>query len=147
MGGATSPQMKGAISRIKTFTTGIRPAVAKRLAPRINERIRDMFANETDPYGRKWAPLKKSTLERKARSAGGPIILSRTFELGNSSYALYTGKQVVITFGESGQYAQEGDSGRGNRPPRLLLPSFGIPKTWKADLEVATAQTVKAAKL
>lgn len=139
--------MKGAISRIKSFTTGMRPAVAKRLAPMIDQRIRDMFTNETDPYGRKWAPLKERTLRRKRNSAGGPVILSRTFELGNSSYALYTGKQVVITFGESGQYAHEGDSGRGNRPPRLLLPSFGTPKTWKADLEMATSDVVKAAKL
>lgn len=140
MGGITSPGMKGAISRIETFAKGMRPGVAKRLAPRINERIRDMFTNEQDPYGRPWAPLKASTLRRKRNSPGGPIILSRTFTLGNSSYALYTGKRVVMTYGESGQYAHEGDSGRGNRPPRLLLPSFGIPKTWKADQVAALAE-------
>ncbi len=147
MGGATSPGLKGAISRIEKFATGMRPAVAKRLSPKINERIRDMFTNETDPYGRPWAPLKASTLRRKRYSAGGPIILSRTFELGNSSYALYTGKRVVITYGEAGQYAHEGDSGRGNRPPRLLLPSLGIPKTWKVDLEAATNEAAVQVKL
>jgi hypothetical protein len=143
MGGVTSPGLKGAISRLEKFSTSFRPAVAKRLAPR----IRDMFTNETDPYGRKWAPLKTSTLRRKRNSPGGSIILSRTFELSNSSYALYTGKRIVITYGASGQYAQEGDSGRGNRPPRLIVPSLGQPKTWKDDAEAATNEVVKAAKI
>ena len=140
MGGITSPGMKGAISRIETFAKGMRPGVAKRLAPRIRERMRDMFTNETDPYGRPWPPLKASTRRRKRNSPGGSLILSRTFELGNSSYALYTGKRVVITYGASGQYADEGDSGRGNRPPRYLTPRFGIPKTWKADQAAALAE-------
>jgi hypothetical protein len=67
--------------------------------------------------------------------------------LANSSYALYTGKRVVITIGESGQYAQEGDTGRGNRPPRLVLPSFGIPKLWNQDAELATIEAAKQVKL
>lgn len=147
MGGVASPGIKGAITRTEKFLTGFRPAVAKRWAPRANERIRDMFTNETDPYNRKWAPLAASTLRRKKYSPGGPIILSRTFELANSSYALYTGRRVVITIGESGQYAQEGDTGRGNRPPRLLLPSLGIPKLWKQDAELATIEAAKRVKL
>lgn len=147
MGGATSPGLKGAIARLEKFTKSFRPSVAKALAPRIDQRIRDMFTNETDPYGRPWAPLKASTLRRKRNSAGGSIILSRTFELSNSSYALYTGQRIVITFGASGQYAQEGDSGRGNRPPRLLLPSFGPPKTWKADAEAAASEVAKRVRL
>lgn len=147
MGGATSPNLKGAISRLEKFTTSFRPAVAKALAPRIDQRIRDMYTNETDPYGRPWAPLKTSTLRRKRKSPGGSIILSRTFELSNSSYALYTGKRIVITYGASGQYAQEGDSGRGNRPPRLIMPSFGMPKTWKADAEAAAAEVAKRVRI
>ena len=147
MGGAVSPGLKGAIARTEKFSTSFRPAVAKRLAPRIDQRIRDMFTNETDPYGRKWAPLAASTLRRKRNSPGGSIILSRTFELANSSYALYTGKRVVITIGESGQHAQEGDTGRGNRPPRLVLPSLGIPKLWKQDAEFATIEAAKQVRI
>jgi hypothetical protein len=147
MGGATSPGLKGAISRIEKFATSFRPAVAKRLAPRIDQRIRDMFTNETDPYGRKWPPLAASTLQRKRNSPGGSIILSRTFELANSSYALYTGKRIVITYGPSGQYAHEGDSGRGNRAPRLILPSFGMPKTWNSDAQDAADEVAAMAKI
>lgn len=147
MGGVTSPGLKGAISRLEKFSTSFRPAVAKALAPRIDQRIRDMFTNERDPYDRPWTPLAASTLRRKRYSPGGSIILSRTFELANSSYALYTGKRIVITYGALGQYAQEGDTGRGNRPPRLIMPSFGMPKTWKLDVEAATNETVAQVKL
>lgn len=147
MGGAVSPGLKGAIVRTEKFSTSVRPAVAKRLAPRIDQRYRDVFTNECDIYGRPFAPLAASTLRRKKYSPGGPIILSRTFELANSTYALYTGKRVVITIGESGQHAQEGDTGRGNRPPRLVLPSFGIPRLWKQDAELATIEAAKQVRI
>jgi hypothetical protein len=147
MGGATSPGLKGAISRIEKFTTSFRPAVAKRLAPKINRRYETAFATQTNIYNRPQPPLAESTLRRKRNTPGGSHILQRFFDLVNGTYTLYTGNRVVITIGESGQYAHEGDSGRGNRPPRLLLPSLGMPKLWKDDAEAATDEVVKAANI
>lgn len=147
MGGATSPGMKGAISRIEKFATGLRNGVAKKLAPKINKRYETAFATQTNIYGKPQPPLAASTLVRKKNTPGGSHILQRFFDLVNGTYVLATDTRLIITIGESGQYAHEGDSGRGNRPPRLLLPSLGIPKTWKADAEAATDEVVKAAKI
>jgi hypothetical protein len=143
MGGATSPGLKGAISRIEKFATGLGKGVAKRLAPKINKRYETAFATQTNIYGKPQPPLAESTLRRKRNTPGGSHILQRFFELVNGTYVLATDKRLIITIGASGQYAHEGDSGRGNRPPRLLLPSLGIPKTWKSDAETATAEVAK----
>ena len=145
--GVTSPQLKNAIATTERFLTEIRGKVAKRYAVvYLSERQRDMFTNETDVYGKPFAPLAASTLKRKRYSPGGPIILSRTFELGNTSYVLFTGGRVVWHIGETGQYAQVGDTGRGNRPRRRLWPEGVVPKDWKQDLEKAKRDVEKGTK-
>lgn len=52
-------------------------------------------------------------------------------------------RRLVFTYGPAAQYAQDGDSGRGNRPPRLLAPTFGIPKAWRAAMAAAQARIAK----
>lgn len=148
MGGAVSPGMKGAIKRTDTLMRELRPNVAKLLAPKIDRRYRvGVFVEQRDIYGKPMAPLAETTLRRKRNTPGGSIILSRTFDLAQQTYALYTGKRVVITIGESGQYAHEGDTGRGKRPPRRLLFSLGLPKNIKNDIEESTQEALKAAKI
>lgn len=147
MGGAVSPGMKGAIKRIEQFATGVARDVAKKLAPKINKRYETAFATQTNIYGKPQPPLAASTLARKRNTPGGSHILQRFFNLVNETYVLATDTRLIVTIGESGQYAQEGDSGRGNRPPRLLLPSLGVPKHWKDDEKAATNEVVKAAKI
>jgi hypothetical protein len=56
---------------------------------------------------------------------------------------LYTGRRLVFTYGPAAQYAQDGDAGRGNRPPRLLAPAYGAPKAWKAAAAAAAARVAK----
>ncbi len=131
---------KNAASRLERFAAEVPKELAKALAPKLDQRVRDMFTNETDPYGNPWAPLKASTIRRKK---GNGVILSRTNELGNSSYVLHTGGRLVFTFGASAQYAQDGDSGRGARVPRMVAPAYGIPKSWKADVIAAQAEVAK----
>jgi len=131
---------KNAASRIAKFAAEIPQRLAKELAPMLDERTRDMFANEADPYGRPWAPLKASTIRRKK---GNSVILYRANLLGPGTYVLYTGRRLVFTYGPAAQYAQDGDQGRGNRPPRLLAPTFGIPATWKLDAKRAQAAIAK----
>ena len=147
MGGAISPGLKGAISRMDKFVKEHRPTVARRLAPKIDQRYRNMATNETDVYGKPFAPLAASTLIRKARSLGGPLILTRTNQSWNATRAYFDGKRVVIEIGPKLMYAQEGDSGRGNRPPRRVLPSQGIPKTWTQDTQASADEVARRAKL
>jgi hypothetical protein len=147
MGGAYSPQLKNAIATTERFLVQYRGKVAKRLAPRLAERQRDMFTNERDVYDKPFAPLAESTLRRKRYSPGGPSILSRTFELGNSSYVLFTGGRIVWRIGDSGQHAQLGDTGRGNRPRRRLWPEGVVPKTWTQDLRAAADEEARGTKL
>jgi phage gpG-like protein len=131
---------KNAAKRLENFAQEIPAKVAKQLAPMLDERVRDMFTNETDPYGNKWAPLKASTLRRKK---GNSVILYRTGALGQGSYVLYTGRRLVFTFGPAAQYAQDGDPGRGNRPPRMVAPAYGMPKPWRDDAKRAAAEVAK----
>lgn len=131
---------KNAAARIAKFAAEAPQRLAKELAPMLDERTRDMFANESDPYGKPWAPLKASTIRRKK---GNSVILYRANLLGPGTYVLYTGRRLVFTYGPAAQYAQDGDQGRGNRPPRLLAPAYGIPKTWKDDAVRAQAAVAK----
>lgn len=145
--GAISPQLKNAITTTERFLVQFRPKVGKRLAVYLAERQRDMFTNERDVYDKPFAPLAASTLRRKRNSPGGPIILSRTFELANTSYVLFTGGRIVWHIGESGQHAQLGDTGRGNRPRRRLWPEGVTPKVWTQDAKAAADEVVRGTKL
>ena len=117
MGGITGSSKNAAV-RVEKFAAEVRGKLAKALAPRIDQRIQDQFANETDPYGKPLAPLKASTLRRKR---GNTVILYRAGGLQAGSYALATGGRLVITYGPAAQYAQDGDASRG-RVPRLVAP-------------------------
>jgi hypothetical protein len=147
MGGAICPQLKNAIATTERFLVQFRPKVGKRLARYLAERQRDMFTDGRDVYGKPFAALAESTLERKRYSPGGPLTLSRTFELANTSYALFTGGRIVWHIGESGQHAQLGDTGRGNRPRRRLWPEGVIPKTWTQDAKAAADEVARGTKL
>jgi len=124
---------KTAASRIAKFAAEVPQRLAKELAPMLDERTRDMFANEADPYGKPWAPLKASTIRRKK---GNAVILYRNNNLGPGTYVLYTGRRLVFTYGPAAQYAQDGSD---NRVPRLVAPAYGIPATWREDARRAQA--------
>lgn len=134
---------KAAASRVAKFAAELPQRLAKALAPKIDQRLRDMATNETDVYGAPFAPLAASTIKRKARSMGGPLILTRTNAMWNGTHARYAGRRLVITYGPAAKHAQDGDQGRGNRPPRLVAPTHGIPATWRADMREAQAEVAK----
>lgn len=139
MGGVHGTSKPAAV-RLEKFANEIPAKLAKALAPLLDQLTRDMFTNETDVYDSPFAPLAESTIRRKK---GNSVILSRTNELGNSTYVLYTGRRLVFTYGQSAVYAQDGDQGRGNRPPRLLAPPYGPPKSWNAAVRQAQAELAK----
>jgi hypothetical protein len=131
---------KVAAARVARFAAEVSQRVAKELAPMLDQRTRDMFANESDPYGNPWAPLRTSTVRRKK---GNSVVLYRNNHLGPGTYVLYTGRKLVFTYGPAAKEAQDGDQGRGNRPPRMVAPAFGAPKSWLADAKRAQAIVAK----
>jgi mRNA-degrading endonuclease RelE of RelBE toxin-antitoxin system len=139
MGGITG-STKNAAVRVEKFAAEVRGKLAKAAAPRIDALLQQQFATESDPYGKPLASLKASTVRRKR---GNARILYRVGNLQPGTYALATGGRLVITYGPAAQYAQDGDASRG-RVPRLVAPSYGIPKTWKFALEQAAADVAKA---
>lgn len=147
MGGAVSPGLKGAIGRFGKFVAELRPKVAKALTPLLNEHQQKNLAAGLNPYGKPQPPLAASTLVRKKNTPGAGKMLARTFQLWNESYFLFTGNRIIQNIPEHGQYAEEGDSGRGKRPPRKILWSFGVPAAVKGLLAQATDAVTKAAKI
>lgn len=137
-----SASTKAAVSHLKGLAK-VPSKIARAVATRLDNRYRDMFANERDPYGRPWAPLKASTLRRKG---GNSVVLYRTGALNaETSVTPAAGSGVKIKLGPAAIYAQEGDPGR-NRPPRLLLPSYGLPATWRQDIRTEAEAAVKGAR-
>ena len=147
MGGATSPMLKNAIGRFSKFVVELRPKVAKALTPLLNEHQQKNLAAGLNSYGKPQPPLAASTLVRKKNTPGAGKMLARSFRLWNESYFLFTGNRIVQNMPEHGQYAEEGDSGRGNRPPRKLLWSHGVPAAVKGLLTQATELVAKRVKL
>ena len=129
---------KNAASRLAKFAAEVPQRVAREFAPMLDQRVRDMYANETDPYGKPWAPLKASTVRRKR---GNSVILYRTGAMGSGSHVRYAGRRLVFTYGPAAQYAQDGSDNRG---PRLVAPAYGIPASWREDMR--RAQAAVAAK-
>lgn len=131
---------KLAVARLRELHK-IPSKAAPKVAARINERLRDQAANETDPYGKPLAALKASTIRRKA---GNSVILYRTGKMWNGTSAKpMRGSGVQVTYGQAAQYAQEGDPGRG-RVPRMVAPTYGIPAKWRRDIEDVLRGEVQA---
>lgn len=129
---------KNAATRVSRFAAEVPQRIARELAPMLDNRVRDQFANETDPYGKPLAPLKASTIRRKR---GNAVILYRTGRLGAGSHVRFAGRRLVFTYGPASQYAQDGEPGE--REPRHVAPAYGIPASWKADAAAAAARVAK----
>jgi hypothetical protein len=136
-----SGNTKAALSRLRELKT-VPSRISKRVAVYVDEQYRDMFAGEHDPYRRPWAALAPSTIKRKG---GNSVILYRIGALNAGTHVKPArGAGVLITLGPNAIYAQEGDPGK-NRPPRLLLPLYGIPAHWRAFIRAeAEAMFAKA---
>lgn len=122
------------LRRIAQGLAGIPARVAPRIAARLQERIRDTYANEQDPYGVPWAPLAESTVKRKG---GNSVILTRTGvsqadcgarALGGAGVAVYAG-------GAAGHHMADA----GTRPARPVLPTHGLPATYREDIAAETS--------
>lgn len=102
--------------------------IAEDVVPEINRLIQKQFDDGQDPYGRPWAPLKKATIDRGRKPP--PLTDTRKLRNGTKVYVLranYAGLRIVV--GESYGYFHQ--VGTKNMAARRILPSAGMPSTWK----------------
>jgi hypothetical protein len=130
------PGMRAALAELAKVPSRLaRPTVA-----RLNPRIDEMFQTGTNPYRKPWAPLKPSTIRRKR---GNTQILVRTKKLWpGTRFIVNGGAGIALVIGPAGEYAQAGSP---NRAVREVVPAYGLPAHWRADIKaVALAELKKA---
>jgi phage gpG-like protein len=116
---------------------GAVPSVASREAAKgISRAIDDQFDAQVDPYGKAWAPLKESTIERK----GDDAILSETGKLRGGIHVLPrpgAGIDVTIDAEYAGFHQTGFTVGKTHVPARKILPDAAIPDTWERTISDA----------
>ena len=124
------------LGNLATVPSKVAPAIAARL----QERVRDTYANEQDAYGNPWPELAPSTVVRKG---GNSVILNR---IGASSAdcgaRALAGSGVSVYAGGAAGWHQEA---HGTRPARPVLPDRGLPPQWRADVEAETSKAFATA--
>lgn len=90
------------------------------------KRTEQGFRSETDPYGKKWAPLSPATIAEKERLGYPRKILTRKGDMRQSPTATIQGKSVKITIGFPGEFHQRGTV---KMPKRQILPEGRLSKT------------------
>lgn len=114
--------------------------LAPGLAARLTRRIRGMFASQSDPYGKRWAPNAPRTVAKKGHGRVG-------YEKGNLEAGSYAaplpGSGVKIVVGPKGEYMQEPRAGV---PRRRVLPDQGMPATWRADIKATLDEEIDKVK-
>lgn len=117
------------------------PAQASReVAKELTTLLQQEFKQGTDPYGKRWAPLKPSTL----KSGRHPPPLTATGALRDGTKATpMVGAGVQIEVGEPyGVFHQYGTYKMAARP---ILPSGVMPKAWTAIVKAAVGKLIKKA--
>lgn len=101
--------------------------VASKWAPLITKRLQKQYDRGVDAYGNPWIPLAQSTIDKK----GHDQILVEHGDTREGTYAKpQGGAGIALHVGIHGHWHQEG------KPKyRPILPDFGLPATWRADLE------------
>lgn len=122
------------IARIEELGSSAEEAArlsAERLGYVIEE---DQFAPGVDPYGRRWAPLKR----------GGASHLTKTGAMRASVKATASGNTVTTTVDSPAQFHQHGTS---RMPARQVLPEAGnaLPEKYQATIEQAAREVMVAA--
>lgn len=110
------------------------PAQAAREASdNLDEVMRDQFGSETDPYGKPWAPLAESTVQRKHGDAR--ILRDSDYMLDSLRVAPMSGAGISVTLDPP--YTAFHQVGTRNMPARRLLPVAALPATWRAAIQSA----------
>ena len=135
--GAGLGQMRAALRKLLEVPAKAAPEVAVA----IDNKLQDSFANECDAYGNKWAALAPSTVKRKG---GNTVIMYRTGASRAQTHAVAArGSGVKVTIGEKLQHHMAPE---GTRPARPILPTHGLPATWRAAIKAAVDASFARAK-
>lgn len=118
------------------LTTLRAEALRKDLAPELRgtvlKLVADEFRGEVDPYGKKWAPLKRErTRNKKARKKGkrgGQKILQNTGRLRASIDVRAQGSALVFSLPVA--YATFHQSGTRHMVDRKIVPDAGPSPIW-----------------
>lgn len=113
--------------------------VAKAAAARIEELIKQEFADESNAYGNAWAPLLPQTVRRKG---GDSRILKCTGALSESpSVRATSGAGIEISLASTGMFHQ---SGTRHMAARKILPDgSALPPSWSAAIQQAYDESMK----
>jgi hypothetical protein len=133
--------LRAAAAALQTIGKSVRqlsrvPSQAARgAAPKIERLLKDQFVEGRDPYGEAWEPLAESTI---ARGRNAPP-LTDTEALSDVSVMPAHGAGIQVKLGAPyGAFHQVGTRAM---PARTILPSHGLPASWRD----AIAREVKAA--
>lgn len=128
------------LARINGRFAKFGPDVINRIVALFRASMRQQFETEGDWGGKKWAPLARVTLERKAALGfGNKLILERTGKLReaftelSSDFDVTTeGTSIVITISNTaGKYHQDGTP---TMPKREIIPD-PLPATFVRQLK------------
>ncbi|CAJ3486248.1 phage virion morphogenesis protein [Burkholderia pseudomallei] len=115
----------GHIQAVQHKLTNLEPAL-QQMGEVIERAVQKGFVDETTPEGRPWAPLKDSTLARKARGGFPLDILTRTRELRES--IAYTVGEDFVAVGTNVPYGGVHMAGKRGDKPMPARPFLGLPE-------------------
>ena len=111
---------------------------ALRAAPGIRDLVENMFASGSDAYGEAWAPLAPSTLARGRRPPPLTDTGAMRGAVGVVPMAGVAGVLVSIP-----HPAGVHQTGSRRMPARQLMPSKGLPQSWREVLVDAVTGAVR----
>lgn len=119
----------GEFARALAALANVPAQVAKEAAGDIDKLIDRQFATGTDPYERRWAPLRPASLLRGRKppplSRGRVRASARAFPLGGAGIGL------EVSDGTAGFH----NTGTSRMAKRRLLPDRALPAKWRAAIE------------
>lgn len=122
-------------------------AVAAEAQEPLNRLLQEQFRNGTDPYGIPWASVTEQTIQRRKVSRDPtPLTDTRAMRRG-TMVELRSGNRAGLTIRAGQPYAyfhQVGFRvGRTRVPARPVLPSRGLPASWRRVLDDAARRAAR----
>ena len=107
-------------------------AIIRKIAKVLREKIKAGFTYQSDPWGRKWKPLKPLTIRRK----GHGTILIDTGALKRGIRARVEGERILIGIvGRAKKYGHFHLTGTRKMPARPWAPVGKLPPRWEGDVK------------
>lgn len=113
--------------------------VSSQAAPAIERMWRKTYRLQQDPYGKQWAKLAKSTIDRKGFDT---IMVEGGDTYRDTRVRTLPGAGIALSTGDKAQWHLEATA---NRPARPVLPLHGLPAPWRERIRKITVDTAKKA--